>query len=127
MPTMNYILTEITDTNVGLIRFNRPKALNALSLDLMEELGQALLAFDADPNVGCIVITGNENAFAAGADIKAMANASAMDMLQRRIIGMASVKYFMTTTSVNRKISFGEQSEKGVIIGVGKQFEHIVG
>ncbi|HEY54333.1 MAG TPA: enoyl-CoA hydratase [Caldilineae bacterium] len=83
---MNYILTEITDAHVGLIRFNRPQALNALSPDLMEELGQALLAFDADPNVGCIVITGNEKAFAAGADIKAMANASAIDMLSNDII-----------------------------------------
>jgi enoyl-CoA hydratase len=83
---MNYILTEITDANVGLIRFNRPKALNALSPELMEELGQALLAFDADPNVGCIVITGNERAFAAGADIKAMANAGAIDMLSNDII-----------------------------------------
>jgi enoyl-CoA hydratase len=53
--------------------------LNALNDDLMNELGRALLAFDADENIGCIVITGNEKAFAAGADIGAMANYSYMD------------------------------------------------
>ena len=93
----SYILTEITDTRVGLIRFNRPKALNALSPDLMEELGQALLALDADPNVGCIVITGNEKAFAAGADIKAMAGASTVDMLSNDIIAKwETIRYIKT-------------------------------
>ena len=53
----------------GLIRLNRPKALNALSDQLMDELGEALLAFDADEGIGCIVLTGSERAFAAGADI----------------------------------------------------------
>jgi enoyl-CoA hydratase len=57
----------------GLITLNRPKQLNALNDALMDELGAALLAFDADPGIGCIVITGNEKAFAAGADIAAMA------------------------------------------------------
>ena len=56
----------------GLIRLNRPKQMNALNDQLMDELGQALLAFDADPGIGCIVVTGNEKAFAAGADIAAM-------------------------------------------------------
>lgn len=71
----------LVDTNgkVGVIRLNRPQALNALNDDLMSELGRALLAFDADENIGCIVITGNEKAFAAGADIGAMANYSYMD------------------------------------------------
>ena len=69
---MQYIQTEITDTNVGLIRLNRPKALNALSPELMQEMGQALITFDEDTDIGCIVITGNEKAFAAGADIKEM-------------------------------------------------------
>ena len=82
----HYILTEITDDRVGLIRINRPKALNALSPELMAEMNQALLDFDSDPEVGCIVITGNERAFAAGADIKAMATASAIDMLADDII-----------------------------------------
>ncbi len=80
------ILVETTADRVGLIRLNRPKALNALSPDLMVELGQALTAFDADPAVGCIVITGSERAFAAGADIKAMAGASAVDMLTDDLI-----------------------------------------
>jgi enoyl-CoA hydratase len=64
---------------VGLIRLNRPKALNALNDQLMDELGHALLAFDADEGVGCIVLTGSEKAFAAGADIGAMANYTYMD------------------------------------------------
>ncbi|MFM7705661.1 MAG: enoyl-CoA hydratase-related protein, partial [Rubrivivax sp.] len=57
----------------GLITLNRPKALNALNDALMDELGAALLAFDADDAIGCIVVTGSEKAFAAGADISAMA------------------------------------------------------
>ncbi|HJV82426.1 enoyl-CoA hydratase [Noviherbaspirillum sp.] len=64
---------------VGVIRLNRPKALNALNDKVMNELGNALLTFDADENIGCIVITGSEKAFAAGADIGAMANYSFMD------------------------------------------------
>lgn len=56
----------------GLITLNRPKALNALNDPLMDELGQALLAFDADDGIGCIVLTGSERAFAAGADIPTM-------------------------------------------------------
>lgn len=58
---------------VGIITLNRPKALNALNGALMDELGTALKAFDADEAIGCMVITGSEKAFAAGADISAMA------------------------------------------------------
>ncbi|MFD0668749.1 enoyl-CoA hydratase [Ramlibacter sp. MAHUQ-53] len=58
---------------VGIIQLNRPKQLNALNGQLMDELGAALQAFDADPAIGCMVITGSEKAFAAGADIGAMA------------------------------------------------------
>lgn len=78
---MNYenILVE-TQGKVGLIRLNRPKALNALNNQLMDELGHAMLAFDADEAIGCIVVTGNEKAFAAGADIGAMASYSYMDV-----------------------------------------------
>jgi enoyl-CoA hydratase len=65
------ILVETHD-RVGLIRLNRPKALNALCDKLMAELGQQLLAFDADKAIGAIVVTGNERAFAAGADVKEM-------------------------------------------------------
>jgi enoyl-CoA hydratase len=62
-----------------LITLNRPKQLNALNGALMDELGHALAAADADPAIGCIVLTGNDKAFAAGADIGAMAHFSYMD------------------------------------------------
>ena len=65
------ILAEIHGA-VGLVRLNRPKALNALCDQLTAELGEQLLAWDADPAIGCIVLTGSEKAFAAGADIKEM-------------------------------------------------------
>jgi enoyl-CoA hydratase len=65
---------------VGLIRLNRPQALNALNRALMRELGQALGAFEADKNIGCIVVTGSEKAFAAGADIKEMADKEFTDV-----------------------------------------------
>jgi len=67
------ILTE-TRGHVGLITLNRPKQLNALNDALMDALGAALKAFDADPAIGCIVLTGSDKAFAAGADIAAMAH-----------------------------------------------------
>jgi enoyl-CoA hydratase len=69
-----------TRGKAGLITLNRPKALNALSPDLMRELSQALVAFDADDAIGCIVLTGSEKAFAAGADIKAMKDWGYMDV-----------------------------------------------
>lgn len=65
---------------VSLIRLNRPRELNALCLELMEELVQAFKHLDNDPETRCIVITGNERAFAAGADIKQMAGKTAIDM-----------------------------------------------
>jgi len=64
---------------VGVITLNRPKQLNALNDQLMNELGEALKAFDADEKIGCIVLTGSEKAFAAGADIGAMAKYSFAD------------------------------------------------
>ena len=78
---MNFenILIE-THGKVGLVRLNRPKALNALNDQLMNELGQALLAFDADEKIACIILTGSEKAFAAGADIAAMAGYTYMDV-----------------------------------------------
>jgi enoyl-CoA hydratase len=66
---------------VGLVRLNRPKAMNALSSALVEELMDALHVFDQDEQIGVLVITGNERAFAAGADIKEMVDASAVEML----------------------------------------------
>ncbi|MBP6503819.1 MAG: enoyl-CoA hydratase [Rhodoferax sp.] len=65
---------------VGVITLNRPKQLNALNDALMDELGAALKAFDADPAIGCMVVTGSEKAFAAGADISAMAKYSFADV-----------------------------------------------
>jgi enoyl-CoA hydratase len=65
------ILVE-TRGRVGLIRLNRPQALNALNRALLRELGEAVDAFDADDKIGCMVITGSDKAFAAGADIKEM-------------------------------------------------------
>jgi enoyl-CoA hydratase len=65
---------------VGVITLNRPKQLNALNDQLMNELGAALKAFDADAAIGCMVITGTEKAFAAGADIAAMAGYSFADV-----------------------------------------------
>jgi enoyl-CoA hydratase len=65
---------------VGMIRLNRPQALNALNRALMRELGQALAEFEADNTIGCIVITGSEKAFAAGADIKEMAEKDFADV-----------------------------------------------
>jgi enoyl-CoA hydratase len=72
------ILVE-THGRVGVIRLNRPQALNALNSRLNAELGEAVAAFDADPGIGCMIITGSEKAFAAGADIKEMAGKSYMD------------------------------------------------
>ncbi len=68
------------ERRTGLVTLNRPKQLNALNDTLMNELGAALQAFDADETIGCIVITGSEKAFAAGADIGAMATWSYMDV-----------------------------------------------
>ena len=73
------ILVE-TRGRVGLITLNRPKALNALNDALMDELGDALALFDADEDIGCMVITGSDRAFAAGADIGAMKDWSYMDV-----------------------------------------------
>src|SRR5258706_9339913 len=75
-----------TRGRVGLITLNRPKALNALSPDLMREVAVALDAFEADDSIGCMVVTGNEKAFAAGADIKAMKEKTYMDVYKEDFI-----------------------------------------
>ncbi|MGI9411436.1 MAG: enoyl-CoA hydratase [Hyphomicrobiaceae bacterium] len=72
---------------VGLIRLNRPQALNALNAALMEDLNQALNEYEADDAIGCIVLTGSEKAFAAGADIKEMQSKSYMDAYMGDFIG----------------------------------------
>ena len=84
--TYSDIVVERPAERVGLVRLNRPQALNALRGQLMEELVRALRAFDADPTIGAMVITGNERAFSAGADITEMANATITDMLNRGMI-----------------------------------------
>ena len=84
---MNYenIIVE-TRGKVGLITLNRPKAMNALNDGLIDEIGTALDGFEADPNIGCMVITGSEKAFAAGADIGAMAGWDFMDVYKANYI-----------------------------------------
>jgi enoyl-CoA hydratase len=73
-------ITVRTQGAVGIITLNRPKALNALCAALVAEMGQALDAFEADDAIGCIIVTGSEKAFAAGADIKEMAPQSYMSV-----------------------------------------------
>ena len=75
----NCIQVRTEAEKIGVITLNRPQTLNALNDQLMDELGQALLAFDADAAIGCILVTGSEKAFAAGADITAMAGYSFAD------------------------------------------------
>lgn len=79
---MTYELIQVRTEagKVGIVTLNRPKQLNALNDQLMNELGDALKAFDADPAIGCLIITGSEKAFAAGADISAMAKFSFTDV-----------------------------------------------
>ena len=71
---------------VGVITLNRPAQLNALNDALMDAMGQALLTLDADPDIGAIVITGSDKAFAAGADIAVMADWSYMDVFKSEYI-----------------------------------------
>ena len=79
------ILTE-TDGGVGVITLNRPDALNAFNAKLMDELTDAVKKFEADDSVGCMVITGSEKAFAAGADIKEMASKDYIDVFREDFI-----------------------------------------
>ena len=75
-----------TKGRVGIIRLNRPKALNALCAELVRELGQALDALEADSGIGCLVLTGSDKAFAAGADIKEMREKSYQDVFLQDFI-----------------------------------------
>jgi enoyl-CoA hydratase len=84
--TYETILTRTEAGKVGIITLNRPKQLNALSDQLMDELGDALLAFDRDDAIGCIVVTGSEKAFAAGADISAMSKYDFSDVFKHGFI-----------------------------------------
>ena len=80
------IIADVKDGGVALITLNRPDALNALNDALITELGQAIDTFEADDAIGCIVITGSEKAFAAGADIKEMQAKSYMDAFKSNFI-----------------------------------------
>ena len=71
-----------TKGKVGIIRLNRPQALNALNAKVNEEMTAAIDAFEADDNIGCVILTGSEKAFAAGADIKEMSGKSHMDVFK---------------------------------------------
>ena len=72
-----------TKGKVGIIRLNRPQALNALNAKVNEEMNAAIDAFEADDAIGCVIITGSEKAFAAGADIKEMSGKSHMDVFKQ--------------------------------------------
>jgi enoyl-CoA hydratase len=73
----------VREAGYAIIQFNRPDVLNAVNMQLMIELVEALETLDKDETVRCFILTGNEKAFAAGADIKEMADASAVEMLTR--------------------------------------------
>lgn len=81
MPPYETILTETPAEGVGVVRLNRPQALNALNSTLTREIFDALEAFDRDDSIGCMILTGSDKAFAAGADIKAMVDQTAVDMM----------------------------------------------
>ena len=79
------ILTE-TDGAVGIITLNRPEALNAFNAKLMDEVTDAVRKFEADDAIGCMVLTGSEKAFAAGADIKEMMKKDYIDVFKEDFI-----------------------------------------
>ncbi len=84
---MSYEAIQVeTHGKVGLIRLHRPAALNALNDQLMDELGDALQKFDADADIGCIVLTGSEKAFAAGADIAAIVDQTYIEAYKSNFI-----------------------------------------
>ncbi|MFH0878234.1 MAG: enoyl-CoA hydratase-related protein, partial [Lentisphaerota bacterium] len=81
--TYKTVLTEVRG-RVGIVRLNRPEARNAFNQLLLREMFEALEAFDRDDEIRVLVLTGDEKAFAAGADIKEMAEASPFEMIQSR-------------------------------------------
>jgi enoyl-CoA hydratase len=85
--TYENILTRV-EGRVGVVQLNRPKAMNALNRQLMTELMDALGAYDRDPAIGCMVVTGDDRAFAAGADIKEMAGATPTTMMTNSFIDL---------------------------------------
>ncbi|OLY85554.1 Enoyl-CoA hydratase, mitochondrial [Smittium mucronatum] len=81
-----YIITEIND-KVGIIRLNRPKALNALNNDLFTELNESLKSLDSNDQIGAVVLTGSDRAFAAGADIKEMQSKNMVESYTKELLG----------------------------------------
>ena len=82
--TYNFILVDQPAAAVGRVQLNRPKALNALNSPLLDEVMDAMSAFNSDDEIGAMILTGNDKAFAAGADIKEMEGKTAIDMLMTR-------------------------------------------
>jgi enoyl-CoA hydratase len=119
MSVAETVLTE-TRGRVGLLTLNRPKALNALNLQMMHEAVAALQAFDCDPAIGCMVVTGSERAFAAGADIKEMQPQSYQQMYAADWFAgweLAMMCDFILAADTAR---FGQPEIKlGVIPGIG--------
>jgi enoyl-CoA hydratase len=81
-------LLVLREDPIAIVQLNRPKVLNALNLALMQELVAALQELDHDDAIRCLILTGNEKAFAAGADIREMAEAGPIEMLQRNTIAL---------------------------------------
>ena len=78
------VLTEKLENNIALVRLNRPDALNALNIATRQALAESFTKLQDDAEVRCIVLTGNDKAFAAGADLKELSSASSIDMFKRR-------------------------------------------
>ncbi len=97
-PEYKNILIE-TEGKVGLVQINRPKEMNALDSQTMGEMIDALRRFDGDEKIGCMVVTGNERVFAAGADIKQMAQASPVE-----IMDMGFIEYWDQLTEIRKPI-----------------------
>ena len=123
--TYETLLTEIQgsgERRTGVIRLNRPKQLNALNDTLMNELGAALKAFDDDSGIGCIGITGNEKAFAAGADISTLAQydfarAYNEDLITRNWEHLKSVRKPVIAAVAGFALGGGcERTERGDIL-----------
>ncbi|MBB5515453.1 enoyl-CoA hydratase [Rubricella aquisinus] len=98
------LIVETTD-HIGLIRLNRPDALNALNSQLLGELGKALAAMDADDDVRCIVLTGSEKAFAAGADIKEMSEKTFAEVFKDDMFGPAGQSVIRTRKPIIAAVS----------------------
>jgi len=93
------VLTERRDDGVALVRLNRPEALNALNLETRKALAAAFSALHDDPDVRCIVLTGDERAFAAGADLKEFADAEVVEIIKRR-----SERYWKTVAETPQPV-----------------------